>query len=291
MTAAAVAVNDLVLAPANTTIGDGTVKLALLLATATEAPPLGAAAVSVIVQVEVPAPVREAGLQASALSCAEAGVRLTAAVVEVPFAVAVMVTGVVAATVPAVAAYVAIELPAATVTEAGTVRTALLPETATSSPPEGAPLFSVTVQVVAAPDTTVAGEQLSVEGTTGATRLSEALAVVLLSVAVTTAVLSAVTFDTGAVKLVVDAPAATVTEAGVVTRALLSDRVTTVPPVGAVASSVTVQLAVPVPVTEDGVQVSEVNLTGTDTGTVTTPGVAPLVILSPTAEAEPTFKT
>ena len=47
-----------------------------------------------------------------------------------------------------------------------------------------------------------------------------------------------------AVKLAVDAPAATVTEAGVVNAELLSETVTAEPPVGAAADSVTVQVDV-----------------------------------------------
>jgi hypothetical protein len=253
-------VNDPVLVPAGITVGDGTVRLALLLVKATVAPPVGAAAVRVIVQFEVPAPVREAGLQATLLSCAGAAVRLTDAVVDAPFAVAVTVTGVVAETVPAVAVKAAVALAAATVTEAGTVRTALLPERATSSPPAGATLFRVKVQVVAAPDETVAGEQLSVEGTIGATRLSVAVAVVLLRLALSTAVLSTVMVDTEAVKLAVEAPAVTVTEAGVVTRALLSERAMTIPPKGAGPFSATVHAVDEAETSEVGVQVSELGV-------------------------------
>jgi hypothetical protein len=260
-TTAAVAVNDPVLTPAGISTDAGTVKFALLLANVTEAPPLRAAAVSVIVQVELPAPVREAGLQVSPLTSTGASVTLTAAEVEAPFAVAVIVTGVAAVTLPAVAVKVAVALPAATVTEPGMVNMALLSERATSNPPAGAALFKPRVQVVEAPDNTVAGEQLSVEGTIGPRRLSEALAVAPFRVAVSTAVLSVVTVATDAVKPAVDAPAATVTDAGSVTRALLSAKVTTVPPVGAAPVSATVHVADPPEFRVAGVQVRELRVT------------------------------
>jgi hypothetical protein len=260
-TPATVTVNDPVLAPAGTTTGDGTVTFALSLSKVTEAPPLGAAALSVIVQVELPAPVNAAGLHANPLSSAGTAVTLTAAEVEAPFAVAVIVTGVVAVTLPAVAGKVAVVPPATTVTEAGTARAVLLSEMETDKPPVGAALFKPRVQVVAAPDTTVAGEQFSVEGTAGAMRLREALAVVLFRVAVSTAVLSVVTVATDAVKLAVDAPAATVTDAGIVAMALSSAKVTTVPPVGAAPVSATVQVADPPEFRVAGVQVRELRVT------------------------------
>ena len=201
-----------------------------------------------------------------------------------------MVTSAVADTVPAVAVKVAVVLPAATVTEAGTVRAALLSETETSRPPVGAALFRVTVQVVVAPDDTEAGEQLSADGTIGATRPSEALAVALLRLAVNVAVLSAVRVDAEAVKVAVEAPDAIVTDAGSVTKALLSDNVTTAPPVGAVPVKLTVHVAdVPEP-RELGAHANEDNPTGAAAGTVTTPPVTAVVMLSPASEDESAFE-
>jgi hypothetical protein len=269
MTAAAVAVNDALPAPAGTTAGDGTVRPALLLATATEAAPLGAAALKVIVQVDVPAPVIAAGLQTSPLSCAGAGVRLTEAAADTPLAVAVIEATVVAATVPALAVNVVVLPPAATVTAAGVAKETLLSPIETVSPPVGAALFRVTVQVVAAPAGTVDGEQPRVEGTAGATSPSEALAVVPLRLAVTVAEPSAARLDAEAAKDAVDAPAATVTEAGILTAALSSESVTTAPPAGAAPANVTVQLAdVPEP-REVGAHTNEDNPAGAATGTVT----------------------
>jgi hypothetical protein len=59
-----------------------------------------------------------------------------------------------------------------------------------------------------------------------------------------------VTEDTVAVKLALEAPAATVTEGGTVTAELLLATLTANPPLGAVAFSVTVQSSVPDPVNE-----------------------------------------
>jgi len=70
------------------------------------------------------------------------------------------------------------------------------------------------------------------------------------------------TEETVAEKLVVVAPAATVTEAGTVTEVLLLLRLTVKPPVGAAVFSETVQASEPAPVMEAFVQVSPVS-TGT----------------------------
>ena len=152
-------------------------------------------------------------------------------------------------------------------------------------------MFRVTVQVAEAPDASVAGEQLRVDGTVGATRVTEVVAEDPLRVAVTTAEPLAVTVAAVAVKVAVVAPAATVTDAGVVTKVLLSERATRAPPVGADAFNVTVQVADPLPVIVDGAQVNEDNPTGAEAGTVTTPPVADVVMLSPAREAESGFRT
>jgi hypothetical protein len=67
------------------------------------------------------------------------------------------------------------------------------------------------------------------------------------------------TEETVAEKLVVVAPAATVTEAGTVTEVLLLLRLTVKPPVGAAVFSETVQASEPAPVMEAFVQVSPVS--------------------------------
>jgi hypothetical protein len=123
-------------------------------------------------------------------------------------------------------------------------------------------LFSVTVQALVDPETTEAGEQLRVEGTIGATRLRVALVVLLFKLAVIIAALSTDTADTVAAKTALVAPAATLTEAGIVTNALLSESATTAPPVGARLLKVTVQEAVVPEPRVAGVHANEVSVTG-----------------------------
>jgi len=171
------------------------------------------------------------------------------------------------------------------------VRAALLSESVTINPPVGATFLRVTVQVAAAPDASEAGAQLNVDGTVGATRVTVDVAEEPFRVAVTTAEPSAVTVPAVAVKVAVATPAATVTEAGVARRLLLSETATVAPPVGAEAVNITVHVADPLPVIVDGVQVNEDNPTGTGAGTVTTPPVANVPMLSPAREAESGFRT
>jgi hypothetical protein len=76
--------------------------------------------------------------------------------------VAVSVTGTAAVTAEVVAVKDPEEVPAPTVRVAGTLMAALLLERATLAPPGAAP-ESVTVQVLLAPPTTVAGVQLTEE--------------------------------------------------------------------------------------------------------------------------------
>jgi len=64
------------------------------------------------------------------------------------------------------------------------------------------------------------------------------------------------------VKLVVVAPAATVTEVGTVSAALLSETATLEPPVGAAWDNVTVQVALPPEMTVAGVHCKVVTVTG-----------------------------
>jgi hypothetical protein len=67
-----------------------------------------------------------------------------------------------------------------------------------------------------------------------------------------------------------------VTEAGVVTEALLSDRLTSVPPAGAAPVKVTVHVDAAPPVTDAGLQLKED--TSMEAGTVTTPPLDDVVI-------------
>ena len=74
------------------------------------------------------------------------------------------------------------------------------------------------------------------------------------AVAANETVVAVLTEDTVAEKLALEAPAATVTEAGIVTAELLLARPTANPPVAAAALSDTLQLSVPAPVIDPLVQ-------------------------------------
>ena len=86
-----------------------------------------------------------------------------------------------------------------------------------------------------------------------------------------------------AVKLAVDAPAATVTEAGVVNAELLSETVTAEPPVGAAADSVTVQVDVAPEAMLEGEHTS-LETTGAKAWTEMLPPVPEIAIAEPSAE-------
>jgi hypothetical protein len=75
-----------------------------------------------------------------------------------------------------VALKVAVVAPAATLTEVGVVSTVLLSERATLAPPVGAALVKVTVQVLEALGPRLLGVQAKADTSTGATRLTIALA-------------------------------------------------------------------------------------------------------------------
>jgi hypothetical protein len=261
VTALTVAAKVAVVAPAATVTDAGSETEALLSDNVTAVPPVGAATLKVTVQLDVPAALKEVGEQLSELTV---GTMVAVSVIEAvrltEFAVAVTVAVLPVVMVPAVAEKVAVVAPDATVTEAGTVKVVLLSEIASAKPPDGAALLNVTVQVLAAPEARLEGLQLSAEGVAGATKVSVLVAEVELAVAVTTAVASAVTALTVAANVAVVEPAATVTDAGSETEALLSERFTAVPPVGAATDKVTVQLDVPAALKEVGVQLRELTV-------------------------------
>jgi hypothetical protein len=183
VTAATVAVKVALEVPAATVTEAGVVTPALLLDRATLAPPAGAAALRVTVQLETPALVKEVGEQLTPLTLACA-CTVTAAVWPTPLAVAPTVAFWAVAGVPALAVKLALAAPAATVTDPGTLRAALSLESVTNCPPAAAALLSVTVQADAAPAANVAGLQTTDAGVAGATSDSEALAVLPFRIAV-----------------------------------------------------------------------------------------------------------
>jgi len=137
----------------NTVGGTSTELLGLLRLTVT--PPAGAALVSVTVHVVVVPDTMLAGLHDTPETDA-AGPTVTVVVTEPPppLAVTVAVCVVVPDPVPV---KVVLVLLAGTVTGLGTLSAPLFEDTVTLNPPAGAALVSVTVQVVVAPDTMLAG--------------------------------------------------------------------------------------------------------------------------------------
>lgn len=153
----------------------------------------------------------------------EPAVRVIDVVLAAPFAVAVMTAVAEAVIVPAVAVNVAEVADAATVTEAGTTRMELLSERVTERPDAGAEPLKATVQVVLAPEASVVGEQvreLNVIAACGP-RVRVAVWEAPLSDAVRTADWLVETVPALAVKVEVEAPAATVTEVGTVRSVVL----------------------------------------------------------------------
>jgi hypothetical protein len=145
-------------------------------------------------------------------------------------------------------------------------------------------LVSATVQVEEPPGVRLAGEQLSDDSAAGAVRFSEKVREPPLSEAVMVAAASAATVAAVAVNPPEVDPAATVTEAGTLSEALLSERATETPPAGAAALSVTVHELVPGVAIDPGVQVRPLKV-ATGCKTVTTPLAADIVICWPSAVA------
>lgn len=202
----------------------GRVRAALLEVRVTTCPAAGAAE-SVIVQEAAPPAGMEAGRQERMLGTGNP-VTVREVVFDAPLAVAVTTTGALVVTEAAVTEKEAELAAAATVTEAGVVRAALLSERVTNWPPAGAAAESVMVQEEEPPEEMEVGEHESVLGTGSAVTVTEAVLEVPLAVAVTTTAVLAVTEPAVAEKVAEVVPAATVTDAGVVSAVLLSVRVT-----------------------------------------------------------------
>jgi hypothetical protein len=145
---------------------------------------------------------------------------------------------------------VALVAPAVTVTLAGVVADGLSSTRVTTAFPVGAGPLRVTVPVEGLPPATAAGLNVTDAGEGG---LIVRVAVWLpLRVPVMVTLAAALTAMVVTVKVAVVAPAATVTLAGVVADALLSDKVTVEPPVGASPFKVTVPVEDVPPMTAVG---------------------------------------
>src|SRR3990172_1574683 len=142
-----------------------------------------------------------------------------------------MVAEVKAPTAMVLTGKLAVVAPAATVTLAGTVAAALLLDSATSAPPAGAALLSVTVPVEDSPPVTLAGLTETAESTGGL--IVRVVFCVPLKLAVIKAEVTAPTALVFTENVAVVSPAAPVTLAGTVAAALPLDSATTAPLAGA----------------------------------------------------------
>jgi hypothetical protein len=151
--------------------------------------------------------------------------------------------------------------PAVTVTLPGSATLALLSDSVTVKPPLGAVSLSVTVQADVPGALTFAGIQDKALRTVAAFKLTEAVAVWPLQLAVTVAVWSLLNVPAVAVNVPLLDPVPIVMLAGTLNRPRLLDKATVAAPVAALVR-VTVQVAL-CPVTRvPGVQFSPDNCTG-----------------------------
>jgi hypothetical protein len=172
-----------------------------------------------------------------------------------------MVTVVAAPTETLVTVKVAVVAPTGTVTLAGVVDDALLSDKVTTAPAPTAGLSRVTVPVEDVPPVTVAG-LIATLTSAGGLIVKVAVRVTPLYTAVIVTVLTALTGMVVTVNVAVVEPAGTVTLAGVVALALLSESVTTAPPAGAKPVKVTVPVEDVPPVTAVGLMATEVSAAG-----------------------------
>ncbi len=252
-------------APGATVTEAGTVSNPLLLFKETVLPPAGATLVMVTVQVVITAEASPEGLQASE-EIADWATRFRVAIWETPLLIVAITEAVrLPEITPAVALKVADVAPAATVTKVGMVSNALLLDKNTGLPPAGAAAVSVTVQVLIAPEARPVGLQASEDNATVATRFTLAVWKTPFMEAVTEAVRLLASTPAVALKVADVAPAATVTEAGVVSEALLLDKDTeTTPPAIAlrILVKVTIQVLIAPEARLEGLQVSDERITG-----------------------------
>jgi hypothetical protein len=211
-----------------------TVRMGPSLETAMATPPAGAGLESVIVQVLVEPALRLVGLHDSVES--NNGWRFKVAVVELfelpVFKLAEMVTLWVFLTLPAVAVNVADGASAGTDTDVGIVSSELLAVSFTLCA-SATSRFNLTVQVLELPEVNDVGLQVREDTVAMVTTSKKAVWEALFNAAVRVTDTLVVVVPAAAVKVTEVAPPGTVTVAGMVTTALLSDSVTMLPPEGA----------------------------------------------------------
>ena len=279
-----------VVAPAATLTAAGVVSSALLSERVTLVPPAGAARVKVTVQgLDCPEPklvVLHVNPERSAGAC-----KLKATESELLPKVAVTVADSRLLMIPATTVNVAVVAPALTTTEDGVVRNGLLSASATVALLAGAAWFNVTEHVLINPVSRVVGLQASLESSTGICSLRAVESERLPRVAVSVAACVVVTAEAETLNVVERLPAGMVTEAGVVSTALLSDTLTTVPAVGAVWLKVTVQVDVAGGVKTRGLHLKMLRVARDGAATAIVPPVPVIGILVPVEETATIFVT
>lgn len=225
-------------------------------------PAAGATPLAVIVQVLAAPELRAIGAQASEVSVT-GGVTPSTVVFDTPFNAAVMTADWVLDT----AATEALKTPevaeAPTVNEAGTVKLALLLVSAITNPPVGAAALSVIEQTLVPGPVNVAGLHVRPLTVTLALRLRVELTAKPFAAAVIVAAPLVEIIPAVAEKLALLLPAGTMTDAGVVIKALLSEILTAVPPEGATLLKVTVQLLTLRDVRAEELQANPIGTLGT----------------------------
>jgi hypothetical protein len=252
-----VAVNAALVALAATVTVAGTVTAALLLERLTLSPPLGAAALNVTVQASVPDPVMDALPQERALNAVEEDVPVPLNPIVAVGLVAELLTMVnLPVAAPAVvglnftvtvAAWLGFNVSgkvAPDIVKPVPVSVAAL--TMTDAVPEEVRVCVMGVLSVTLPNATLVALRLKV-GTVAFNCRTKGFEPPP-ALAVKVAAWAEVTDETVAVNAALVALAATVTVAGTVTAALLLERLTLSPPLGAAALNKTVQASVPDPV-------------------------------------------
>jgi hypothetical protein len=267
-------VNVVLVAPASTVMLPGTEAISAgLLERVTIRPPVGAGPLSVTVPVDLTPPFTVVGLRDSDdnVTTGGGGFTVSVAVLVAPPRVAVMVTVVDVVTALVVTGNVAVVLVERTVTEAGTVAAAvLLLDSVTTAPPVA---LSVTVPVdVPSPFTMSGVRDSDVTAGGGGFTVSVAVLVAPPRVAVMVTVVDVVTGLVATVNVAVVPPGGTDTLGETVTTPVgLLDSVTTTPPAGAAALSVTVPVDAPPPVTLVGLRLTPDSVTSAYPETNTPP--------------------
>jgi len=267
-----VALNVAVVAPWATVTEAGIVTLAVLETdTPTLRPPLGAAADVVKVHDALPGVVRGLGEHVNALSVTGGGgggANCSTKLCELPFKVPTNVAVVAALTAATVALNVAVDAPWEMATVAGMLTLALLDTVRpTLKPPLGAAADVVKVHDTLPGVVRGLGEHASAFSVTGGggggANCSTKLWELPFNVPTNVAVVEALTAAIVALNVAVVAPWATVTEAGMVTLAVLeTDTPTLRPPLGAVADVVKVHETLPGVVKGLGEHVNALSVTG-----------------------------